>query len=104
MNKEEFKVLVMLYVANIDGNVKSEEIDTILERTDNVTFNKVKKMFAKMNDAEILKYIEEIKQTFITTEADRTALLNDCRTIISSDDQNTVMEEFIVKSLEKVLA
>ena len=103
MNKEEFKVLVMLYVANVDG-IQSEEIDTILEKTDSATFNKVKKMFAKMNDSEILKYIEENKQSVVATEEERTALLNDCRAIITSDNQSTVMEEFVIKSVEKVLA
>ena len=103
MNKEEFKVLFMLYVANVDG-IQSEEIDTILEKTDSVTFNKVKKMFAKMNDAEILKYIEENKQSFVATEEERKALLEDCRSIITSDNQSTVMEEFVIKSVEKVLA
>ena len=103
MNKEEFKVLVMLYVANVDG-IQSEEIDTILEKTDSATFNKVKKIFAKMNDAEILKYIEENKQSFVATEEERKALLEGCRSIITSDNQSTVMEEFVIKSIEKVLA
>ena len=103
MNKEEFKVLVMLYVANVDG-IQSEEIDTILEKTDCATFNKVKKIFAKMNDAEILKYIEENKQSFVATEEERKALLEGCRSIITSDNQSTVMEEFVIKSIEKVLA
>ena len=103
MNKEEFKVLVMLYVANVDG-IQSEEIDTILEKTDSATFNKVKKIFAKMNDAEILKYIEENKQSFVATEEERKALLEGCRSIITSDNQSTVMEEFVIKSVEKVLA
>ena len=26
LNKEEFKTLLMLYAANIDGNIKSEEV------------------------------------------------------------------------------
>lgn len=103
MNKEEFKVLVMLYVANVDG-IQSEEIDTILEKTDSATFNKVKKIFAKMNDAEILKYIEENKQSFVATEEERKALLEGCHSIITSDNQSTVMEEFVIKSIEKVLA
>ena len=34
LNKEEFKTLVMLYAANIDGNVKSEEVKVMLEKTD----------------------------------------------------------------------
>ncbi len=32
LNKEEFKTLLMLYAANIDGNVQSEEVKIMLPR------------------------------------------------------------------------
>ena len=31
LTKEEFKTLVMLYAANIDGNIQSEEVKIMLE-------------------------------------------------------------------------
>ena len=33
LNKEEFKVMVMLYAANIDGNIQSDEVRVMLEKT-----------------------------------------------------------------------
>ena len=33
LNKEEFKVMAMLYAANIDGNIQSEEVKIMLEKT-----------------------------------------------------------------------
>ena len=54
INKNEFKVLAMLYVANIDGNVHSEEIKTIIEKTGGEAYENVNKMFGKMSDAEVL--------------------------------------------------
>ena len=51
MNANEFKVMALLYVANIDGNIKAEEVKAIMEKTDNTTFETVNKMFSKMNDA-----------------------------------------------------
>ena len=104
INKNEFKVLAMLYVANIDGNVHPEEIKTIIEKSDSETFEKVKKMFGKMSDAEVLDCIMENKKTYVTNEAELEAIISDCRAIISADENNTVMEEFIVRSLKKVLA
>ena len=41
LNKEEFKTLVMLYAANIDGNIKSEEVKIMLEKSG---FDTVEKM------------------------------------------------------------
>lgn len=103
MNREEFKVLVMLYAANIDGNINPDEVDAILEKVDSNTFKNVKKMFAKMSDIEILNSINENKKSFASTDTEREILINDCRTIINVDGQQTVMEGFIVKMLEKVL-
>lgn len=103
MNVNEFKVMVLLYVSNIDGNIKTEEVKSIIEKTDNTTYESVSKMFSKMNDAAILEYIKENKSAFINSESDLDSLINDCRDIISADGQNTVMEEYIVKALERVL-
>lgn len=103
MNANEFKVMALLYVANIDGNIKAEEVKAIVEKTDNTTFETVNKMFSKMNDADILEYINENKSAFINSESDLESLINDCRAIISADERNTVMEEYIVKALERVL-
>lgn len=103
MNVNEFKVMVLLYVSNIDGNIKKEEVKSIIEKTDNTTYESVSKMFSKMNDAAILEYIKENKSAFINSESDLDSLINDCRDIISADGQNTVMEEYIVKALERVL-
>ena len=41
LNKEEFKTLVVLYAANIDGNIQSEEVKVMLEKTDFETVEKV---------------------------------------------------------------
>lgn len=103
MNANEFKVMALLYVANIDGNIKAEEVKAIVEKTDNTTFETVNKMFSKMDDAAILEYINENKSAFIKSESDIESLINDCCAIISADEQNTVMEEYIVKALERVL-
>ena len=44
------------------------------------------------------------KKTYVTNEAELEAIISDCRAIISADENNTVMEEFMVNSLKKVLA
>ncbi len=103
MNITEFKVMALLYVANIDGNVKAEEVRAIIEKTDKSTFESVNALFSKMNDAEVLDYINKNKSAFISTESDLQVLINDCRAIISADNKNTVMEEYIVRALERIL-
>ena len=37
LSKEEFKVMAMLYVANIDGNIHMEEVKQLIMRSDQKT-------------------------------------------------------------------
>jgi len=103
LNKEEFKTLVMLYAANIDGNIQSDEVKVMLEKTGFETVDKVEKMFAKMNDAEALAVIRENKPLYVATEGDRIDLIADLCAIIEADEKCTVMEEQLVKAMRRVL-
>ena len=103
LNKQEFKVLVMLYAANIDGNVKSEEVKVMLEKTDFETVEKVEKLFAKMNDAETLAIIRENKTLYAATEQDRLDLIADLCAVIEADETCTAMEEQMVRNLRRIL-
>ena len=103
LNKEEFKTLVMLYAANVDGNVQSEEVKVMLEKTGFDTVEKMEKLFAKMNDAEVLECIRENKAQYAATEADRLALIHDCCAIIEADEKCTAMEEQMVRGMRRVL-
>jgi len=104
LNKEEFKVMAMLYAANIDGNIQSEEVKIMLEKTDFDTVEKVEKLFDKMSDTEILDCIRENKAQNAAAEADKQELMNDLRAIIEADEKVSLMENQICKALEHILA
>ena len=103
LNKEEFKTLVMLYAANIDGNIQSDEVKGMLEKTGFETVDKMEKMFAKMNDAEALAVIRENKPLYVATEGDRIDLMADLCAIIEADEKCTMMEEQMVRAMGKIL-
>ena len=103
LNKEEFKTMVMLYAANIDGNIQSEEVRVMLKKTDFETVEKVEKLFDKMNDAEVLDCIRENKPLYVATQGDRLELMADLCAIIEADENCTVMEEYMVRSLRRIL-
>ncbi|MBO7616062.1 MAG: TerB family tellurite resistance protein [Bacteroidales bacterium] len=103
LNKEEFKTLVMLYAANIDGNIQSEEVKIMLEKSDFDTVEKMEKLFGKMNDAEVLDCIRENKAQYAASEADRLDLIHDLCAIIEADEKTTVMEEQMVREMRRVL-
>ena len=103
LNKEEFKTLVMLYAANIDGNIKSEEVKVMLEKTGFETVEKVERLFDKMSDLEVLECIRENKAQYAATEADRLDLIHDLCAIIEADEKCTVMEEQMVRAMRRVM-
>lgn len=104
LTKEEFKVMLMLYVANVDGNVQSDEVKVMLEKTDFDTVLRVENLFSKMNDAQDLDCIRENKEQYAATEDDRLDLIADMIAVMEADERCTALEEHIVKSLKKVLA
>lgn len=103
LTKDEFKTLVMLYAANIDGNIQSEEVRVMLEKSGFNTVEKMENLFAKMNDAEALAVIRENKPLHVATEGDRIELLADLCAVIEADEKCTMMEEQLVKAMRRVL-
>lgn len=103
LNKEEFKTLVMLYAANIDGNIHSDEVKVMLQKGGFDTVDKMEELFAKMNDAEVLACIRENKAQHAATEADRLEIIHDLCAVIEADDECTPMEEQLVRAMRRVL-
>ena len=103
LTKEEFKVMLMLYVANADGNIESEEVRVMLEKTDFETVDRMKKLFSKMNDAQALECIRENKEALVASQGDRLDLIADMVAIVEADERCTAMEEHIVRALKRVL-
>jgi len=103
LNKDEFKTLVMLYAANIDGNIKSEEVKVMLEKSGFDTVEKMQNLFEKMSDAEILANIRENKPLYASTEGDRLDLIADLCAIIEADEKCSIMEEQMVRSVRRML-
>jgi hypothetical protein len=103
LTKDEFKVLVMLYAANIDSNIHEDEVDEILQKTDAATYEKVRKMFNKMSDMEILDCIRENKDKYAATPSDRQKMLDELRAVIKADVKLIIIEERIYKYIENIL-
>ena len=103
LNKEEYRTLVMLYAANNDGNIQSEEVKVMLKKSGFDTVEKMEKLFAKMSDAEVLDCIRENKAQYAATEADRLEIIHDLCEIIEADEKCTVMEEEMVRVMRRVI-
>lgn len=103
MSKEELKVMVMLYAAGIDGNINTDEVETMLEKSSPATYAAVKRRIAKMSDMEMLDGIRAASKLYVTTEADRGQLLADIRAVIEADERCAAIEEHLYRNIEKLL-
>ena len=103
LNKEEYRTLVMLYAANNDGNIQSEEVKVMLKKSGFDTVEKMEKLFAKMSDAEVLDCIRENKAQYAATEADRLEIIHDLCEIIEADEKFSVMEDEMVRVMRRVI-
>ena len=103
ISKEEFKVLVLLYIANIDGHIHPEEVILMLEKARPQVFASASKKFGKMNDMEVLEYIEQSKKFYVTTEEERQQIINDLKGLIEADGRLTQVETYITNALVKLL-
>lgn len=103
LNKEQFRVMVMLYAANTDGNVQTDEVKVMLKKSGFEVVDEVEKMFVKMNDMEVLDSIRENKAKYASAEADRLDLISDICAVIEADGTCSLMEEQIVRNVRRVL-
>lgn len=103
LNKTQFETILLLYAANIDGQLHADELQIILGKTAPEDFAQTKKMFDKMGDWEILECIRENKNQFVATDAERQQLLDELKKMMGADDRNTSMEVRMYKSIEKIL-
>lgn len=104
LTKEEFKTLVMLYAANIYGNIQPEEVEVMLEKADEPTFKKMSKLFKKMGDVEVIDCIRANKKLFAATKTDKDQLLDDFRSVIDADNICTSMEKYLLKAVDRILS
>lgn len=102
--KDEFKALVLLYLAKSNGFIHEDEFSLMFEKADNVTFNNVRRMFGQMSDVEILECVDLNKARFLVTDHERWQMLNDLKSLVSAALHPSPMEVFICEELDKVIA
>jgi uncharacterized tellurite resistance protein B-like protein len=103
LSKEEFKVILMLYVANSDGRVNLDEVRAMLERTSPKVYSAIRLKFDKMNDMEVLQCIEEHKKHYFTTDEERQELFEDLKSVVEADGKLLPVEEYMLRGISGVM-
>lgn len=103
MTKEEFKVMVMLYAANIDGNIHENEVEQMLQESNPTIFEKTRKTFRKISDMDILSCIQENKERFVGDNAAKQSILDEIHATIMADNHLSSIEAHLMRTLRKIL-
>lgn len=103
MNKEQFETLILLYAANIDGQLHADEIQLIAKKFGHETFVQAKKMFDKMGDYEILECLRGNINSMCPSETERQQLLAELKKMICADERLMTMEKRLYKTIEKII-
>ena len=103
MTRTEYQLLLLLYVANLDGKIQDEEMAVLLKKANPETLAKVREMFARMSDHEIVECIRENKARFASNSVDHQQLRNDSSSIIGADEKFAPMADYFCAAIEKLL-
>lgn len=102
-NREELHAFVLLYVANADMEIDSDEIDFISKHIKKKKLHEVEKVFEKCNDNECLQIILNHKDEYFSSQESKDELMQEIVELIKADDKENQMEEAILMGLKRLL-
>ncbi|RLD32542.1 MAG: hypothetical protein DRI83_10745 [Bacteroidetes bacterium] len=102
-NRDELHAFVLLYVANADMEIDSDEIGFIRKHIKKKKLHEVEKVFEKCNDNECLQIILNHKDEYFSTRESKDELMQEIAKLIMADGEKNQMEEAILMGLKRIL-
>ena len=101
--KKEFVAYLMLYAANIDGNITPAEQKIIYNKADLVTYEDVFTKFEADNDEICLQNILGYKQKFLNSPNEIKQIIDEIKDIFMENKKISNFEQQILYLIEKIL-
>ncbi len=102
-SKTELKIYILLLCANIDSEIKEEEISFIKNNTDLATFNRIYKEFCKDDEDTCFEKIEYAIGKHEFSHKELNILKKEVCEIFNSDDKFHLNERYLEKVLDNIL-
>ncbi|HLP96091.1 MAG TPA: hypothetical protein VK168_18745 [Saprospiraceae bacterium] len=99
----EFHAFVMLYAANTDGHITTEEEALIAPTITSDAYAKIKSVFMACDDSEALDIIFSYRDQYCSTEEDKSRILTDMMAIYQSHDKLGQVEREVYHLFQKCL-
>ncbi len=104
LQRNEFTLFVLLYVAGFDCQISTDEMDFISGHGDKEVIKKVKKWFDQCNDSDCLEVINQHKTKYCSTREEKDKLMDEIKSLIDIGDDYSRMERTCMMLLEKLLS
>lgn len=89
---EEFRAFAMLFAANTDGRITTDEENLIAPTLSTEQYARVRQGFEQCSDAEALDIILICKEKYCSTPADKERVLADIRRIFETHHRFTQID------------
>lgn len=103
LNREEFKIFLMIYAAHVDYIYSKEEEELIRSKTCTDTYQKMYDLFIGNNDYTSLKIILENKKEHLNNTNDKTYYFNLIKNVFESDGDYARIEKSFSDFFERIL-
>lgn len=100
---QEFKAFVLLYAAYADLKLEESEIQLIIEKVGDETYNRISGNIQEMNDYEKLQTILSFKERFFPNQEKKEAILKDIQEIVMADNKLQHIEQGLLYCLKRLM-
>lgn len=102
-NYQQFLAFVLLYAANSDQDVKTEELSLIEKKVGNEALTRARQEFEKLSDHEIIDLIVDQRDQFFADEQGRDKILADVQEVYEADHNYSLTERNTMMMLKKII-
>ncbi len=102
-NFQEFTTFLLLYAADADFVITTEEKDFILQRANMETFQKVWDDYKEMNDYDKIQTILTYKGTHYPTATQKNELIDLIKKEFYADGDFSLLEKNLLLTLDKLM-
>jgi len=103
LEKDEFVGFLLLFAANMDIIIESEEKEFIKAHLTNDKFSKINKLFKKCSDNDCIELIEVNIKKYYTSDKEKEILINEVVKLLSLDEKFFGIEQHFVNSLRRII-
>lgn len=103
LTRKEFLAFLLLFAANIDAKINTDEIEYISKHLPKSNFEDLYKLFKDCSDNNCIDLICEYTELYFKTNDDKEVLLAEVAELLKLDDKLSAVESHFLNILRNIL-